>query len=142
MVIDINNSQNKRSDGGTNRPCQESPTMSLVRRVVSSCKAMSSYEAACAMMVEMMPVAACDTEALQELLRGKEEVRNFFEQRNTPQPSTQFEGCNVFMKETPDGRFVAQDVNMAIDVNSPGNMIANNITRIKKEENEGEYERE
>ena len=70
--------------------------MLLVRNVVKSCKAMSSYEAASSLLLELIEVASNDAAALAELMRGKEEVRLFFEQRNTPQPSTKIEGCNFY----------------------------------------------
>lgn len=132
MEIDINSIQNKCSDGGKDSPCQKTHAMLLVEGMVRSCKAVSSYETACTMLMEILPVVSSDAAALEALLRGKEEVRQFFEKRNTPQPSTQIEGCNVFMGETQGDRFVGKD--MKVDVNSPGNQIVNQ--QYNKENNE------
>ena len=46
MIIDINNNRKPDSDGGENALSQASPLVLMVRKVVNSCKAMSSYEAA------------------------------------------------------------------------------------------------
>lgn len=138
MIIDINSSQSQSSDSGTNRPYQEDPLMSMVRNVVKSCKAMSSYEAACALITEVFQVAAGDESALQELIRGTEEVKTFFEKRNTPQPSITNEGCNVVIGGSLDGKLVGKS--MGIDVNCPGNLIANQINSIKDDKHDGEIE--
>ena len=53
------------------------------------------------MLLEMYEVVLSDATALQELKRGKEEVRAFFEQRNTPQPSTKNEGCIFLTGDHP-----------------------------------------
>ena len=96
MIIDINNNRKQDSDGGEGALCQPSPLVLMVRKVVNSCKAMSSYEAATPLLLEMFDVVLSDAAALAELKRGKEEVRAFFENRNTPQPSTKIEGCNIY----------------------------------------------
>ena len=101
MIIDISNNRKPDSDGGENAPSQASPLVLMVRKVVSSCKAMSSYEAATPLLLEMFDVVLSDAAALAELKRGKEEVRAFFEQRNTPQPSTKIEGCNIYTGDNP-----------------------------------------
>ena len=80
---------------------QVSAMVLLVRNVIKSCRAVSSYETACTMILELVPAVASDSVALAELMRGKEEVRAFFEQRNTPQPSTKIEGCNIYTGDNP-----------------------------------------
>lgn len=101
MIIDINNNRKPDSDGGVNALSQASPLVLMVRKVINSCKAMSSYEAATPLLLEMFDMVLSDAAALAELKRGKEEVRAFFEQRNTPQPSTKFEGCNFISGDNP-----------------------------------------
>lgn len=96
MIVDFGGGQKNGTDGGQDGSCQPSAAVLLVRNVVKSCKAMSSYEAASALLLEMCEVASGDAAAFTELMRGKEEVRSFFEQRNTPQPSTKIEGCNFY----------------------------------------------
>lgn len=108
MIIDINNDRKPDSDGGDGVLLQVSPLVLMVRKVVNSCKAMSSYEAATAMLLEMFDVVLTDAAALAELKRGKEEVRAFFEQRNTPQPSTKIEGCNIFTGDTTAEQIVGK----------------------------------
>ena len=119
MIIDINNNRKPDSDGGENALSQASPLVLMVRKVVNSCKAMSSYEAATPLLLEMFDMVLSDAAALAELKRGKEEVRAFFEQRNTPKPSTKFEGCN----------FISGDHNQVEKVvGKSGNIIAKKTT--------------
>ena len=96
MTIDFIGNQNREAERDQNGLCQPSDAVQLVRNVVKSCKAMSSYEAASSLLLELIEVASKDAAALAELMRGKEEVRLFFEQRNTPQPSTKIEGCSFY----------------------------------------------
>ena len=124
MIIDINNNRKPDSDGGENALSQASPLVLMVRKVVNSCKAMSSYEAATPLLLEMFDMVLSDAAALAELKRGKEEVRAFFEQRNTPQPSTKYEGCNVILG-AQDGQFIGKESKMEVDISSPGNQIVN-----------------
>lgn len=51
---------------------------------------MVSYEAACTMLMELVPIVADNKEELALLLRGKEELRSFFEKEThrSPPPST------------------------------------------------------
>lgn len=126
MIIDINSNRNQNSDGGIDGSFQPSPLVSLVRNVVNSCKALSSYEAATAMLLEMYDMVLSDATALQELKRGKEEVRAFFEQRNTPQPSTKFEGCNFLTGENQVDNIVGKN-NGGVDVFGHDNMFAKTI---------------
>lgn len=123
MEIDINSTQSRCSDGGIDDPCQKTQMVLLVDSMVNSCKAVSNYETACAMLLGLLPGVLSDPAALNALLRGKEEVRQFFENRNTPQPSSHIEGCNVFLGEAKGERFVGKD--MKVDINSPGNQIVN-----------------
>ncbi len=109
MNLDINNIQELNSDGGVGTPLhQSSPLVLMVQKVVKSCKAMSSYEAATPLLLEMFDLVLEDAAALAELKRGKEEVRAFFEQRNTPQPSTTYEGCNFFTGDTKADKIVGK----------------------------------
>ena len=136
MIIDINSNRNQNSDGGKDGPSQSSALVLLVRNVVNSCKALSSYEAATAMLLEMYDVVLSDITALKELQRGKEEVRAFFEQRNTPQPSTKIEGCNIYTGDHPqversigksnDIIAKAQTVNGSLNVG--GNLATDSFT--------------
>ena len=126
MKIEIGNSMQTGDSGGMDGFGQVSAMVLLVRNVIKSCRAVSSYETACTMILELVPAVASDSVALAELMRGKEEVRAFFEQRNTPQPSTKIEGCNFFTGDTQAEKIVGKD--MPVDVNSPGNFIADVMT--------------
>ena len=96
MTVELSSNKNREPERDQDGLCQPSAAELLVRNVVKSCKAMSSYEAASSLLLEMIEVTSKDAAALAELIRGKEEVRLFFEQRNTPQPSTKIEGCNFY----------------------------------------------
>ena len=130
MIIDINNNRKPDSDGGEDALSQVSPLVLMVRKVVNSCKAMSSYEAATPLLLEMFDVVLADAAALAELKRGKEEVRAFFEQRNTPQPSTKFEGCNFISGDTTAEQIVGKSDFMAktATINGGGNFGSNTMT--------------
>ena len=130
MIIDINNNRKPDSDGGEDALSQVSPLVLMVRKVVNSCKAMSSYEAATPLLLEMFDVVLADAAALAELKRGKEEVRAFFEQRNTPQPSTKIEGCNIFTGDTTAEQIVGKSDFMAktATINSGGTFGSNTMT--------------
>ena len=75
MIIDINNNRKQDSDEGKDSLLQASPLVLMVRKVINSCKAMSSYETAAPLLLEMFDVVLSDAAALAELKRGKEEVR-------------------------------------------------------------------
>ena len=94
MEIDINKPHVVRLDGDAVRHRNNSPLLRMVESVVMSCKAMSSYEAACAMLIELYPIVAENAEAMSLLTKGKEEVREFFERRNTPKPQVQYTNCS------------------------------------------------
>ena len=130
MIIDINNNRKKDSDGGENALFQTSPLMLMVRKVINSCKAMSSYEAATPLLLELFDVVLSDAAALAELKRGKEEVRAFFEQRNTPQPSTKIEGCNIFTGDTTAEQIVGKSsfIAKSATINDGANYGGNNYT--------------
>ena len=84
MIVDINNTQQPNGDGGTDAPVGLSAPVLLVRNIVKTCKAMASYEAASAMLLPMVEEVSADPAAFAELRRGIEEVRAFFERRDTP----------------------------------------------------------
>ena len=133
MIIDINNNRKQDSDEGKDSLLQASPLVLMVRKVINSCKAMSSYETAAPLLLEMFDVVLSDAAALAELKRGKEEVRAFFEQRNTPQPSTKFEGCNIYTGDNPQ---VERSVGKSNDIiaksatiNGGGNLGSNTMTK-------------
>lgn len=131
MEININNYQNAKSDRGQEGDCQGNPLVSMVENIVKSCKALSSYEAACTMLLELVPMVASNQEALNALMRGKEEVRIFFERRNTPQPSTTIEGCNIFTGSAQAERFVGKD--LEVGINCPGNQVIQTQNNNNKE---------
>ena len=60
MIIDINNNRKPDSDGGEDGFSQVSPLVLMVRKVVNSCKALSSYEAATPLLLEMFDVVLSD----------------------------------------------------------------------------------
>lgn len=91
MIIDINNPHGSCPDGSKGH--QHNQLLILIGNAVRACKALSDYETACAFLMELVEIAATDAEAMALLMRGKEEIREFFEKRNTPQPSSNFEGC-------------------------------------------------
>lgn len=130
MIIDINNNRKPDSDGGEDGLFQASPLVLMVRKVVNSCKAMSSYEAATPLLLEMFDVVLADAAALAELKRGKEEVRAFFEKRNTPQPSTKFEGCNFISGDAQAEQIVGKSDFMAktTTINDGGAFGSNTMT--------------
>ncbi len=132
MEININDYRNANSDGGQDGHCQGNPLVSMVEGVVKSCRALSSYEAACTMLLELVPLVASNQAALNALMRGKEEVREFFERRNTPQPSTKIEGCNIF---TGDNTQVARSVgkDFEVGIHSPGNQVIQTQNNNNKE---------
>lgn len=134
MEININDYRNENSGGGSDALCQNGSLMLLVEGMVKSCKAMSSYEQACTVLMELVPIVANNQAAMNALIRGKEEVREFFEKRNTPQPSNLFEGCNVFTGNTQAERFVGKD--FEIDVTSPGNQIISQQSNYNNKEKE------
>ena len=124
MEIDINSIRGKSPDGGTDGLRQKTQTVLLVEGIVRSCKAVSNYETACTMLLEILPIVSSDPAAMEAFLRGKEEVRQFFENKNTPQPSTKYEGCNVILG-AQDGQFIGKESKMEVDISSPGNQIVN-----------------
>lgn len=131
MIIDINNNRKPDSDGGEDALFQASPLVLMVRKVVNSCKAMSSYEAATPLLLEMFDVVLSDAAALAELKRGKEEVRAFFEQRNTPQPSTKFEGCNFISGDAQADNIVGKSSDIiakTTTINGSGAFGSNTMT--------------
>ena len=79
MEIDINSIRGKSPDGGTNGPRQKTQTVLLVEGIVRSCRAVSKYETACTMLLEILPVVSSDPAAMDVFLRGKEEIRQFFD---------------------------------------------------------------
>lgn len=109
MEIDINSIRGKSPDGGTDGLRQKTQTLLLVEGMVRSCKAVSKYETACTMLLEILPIVSSDPAAMDVFLRGKEEIRQFFENKNTPQPSTNFEGCNFFNGDTSGAKIVGKD---------------------------------
>lgn len=124
MIIDLYPTQNGPS--GSGKDGSQQGNVALINGVIEAGKAMVSYEAACTMLMELVPIVADNKEELALLLRGKEELRSFFEKRNTPQPSAIYEGCNVFMGETQGDKFVGKEDNN--NVNCPGNQIINQQT--------------
>lgn len=139
MTIDINNNRNGSSDGGKNGPCQKSKMTLLVEEVVKSAKAMSSFEAASALLLAIVPVILGDQAATDTFLRGREELIAFFENKNKPLPSTTIGGSNVIMGNAPSCQFTGYDSRMDVGVNSPGNqIIQSQINKPKSEEDDDE----
>ena len=110
MEIDINCIRGKSPDGGTDGLRQKTQAVALVEGMVRSCKAVSNYETACTILLEILPIVSSDPAAMDVFLRGKEEIRQFFENKNTPQPSTKYEGCNFFNGDNTGAKVVGNDI--------------------------------
>ena len=73
MIIDLFPTQN--SPSGSGKDGSQQGNVALINGVIEAGKAMVSYEAACTMLMELVPIVADNKEELALLLRGKEELK-------------------------------------------------------------------
>ena len=100
MEVSINTLRNDARDGGITPPSGNGESAanvfeSLMYQTCLGCLTMSSFQEAQTQMMNVMTMAVKEGKATPVMAKMVEDVRNFFIEKNKPQPQTVYNNCTI-----------------------------------------------
>ena len=100
MIIDLFPTQN--SPSGSGKDGSQQGNVALINGVIEAGKAMVSYEAACTMLMELVPIVADNKEEMA-LLAGQGGIKVFFREKKHTAALRHLRGLQCFYGGDPGG---------------------------------------